>query len=508
MPCWIGGSRSEACPSDATVGQLILALHICRPSADRLEFACCFERPENMNPNPCSRTVSLRVRPPISRIRALCGALLLTASAAAWAQAQGLIERTAATGAAASSATLADRALWSSAQAQVQPILDTLKVLVNIESGSRDLEGLRELSLVVANRLKGAGMAVQILPARAPDFHPLYKGAELGPMVYGRKVGKGKKKILLIAHMDTVYPKGMGSQQPFRIEGDRAYGLGISDDKAGVALILHTVETLAALGFDDYAELGVLINGDEELGSPGSGAMLTEMGSQYDAVLSFEGGGGRTDMVRLATSSIAIAELKVTGRASHAGGNPEGGRNAIYELAHQIMKTRHFGDAEKGLKINWTVIEGGAVRNVIPAHASAIADIRSLTNADLDIMEQALRKAIQDKLIPDTKVELTFYRSRPAFVATPASMVMARHAQSVFREIGMPLEIRDRATGGGTDAAFAGLRPKGGVLESFGLRGFGAHGDGNEYVMIDSIAPRLYLSTRMVMDVGSGKVAW
>jgi glutamate carboxypeptidase len=213
-------------------------------------------------------------------------------------------------------------------------------------------------------------------------------------------------------------------------------------------------------------------------------------------------------MVRLATSSIAIAELKITGRASHAGGNPEGGRNAIYELAHQIMKTRNLGKPEKGLKINWTVVEGGGVRNVIPARASAIADIRSLTNADLDEMEAALRASIQDKLIPDTQAELTFFRSRPAFVPNTASVALARHAQAIFQDIGLPLEIRDRASGGGTDAAFAGLRPKGGVLESFGLRGFGAHSNDNEYVMIDSIIPRLYLATRMVMDVGSGKVRW
>ncbi len=397
---------------------------------------------------------------------------------------------------------------WRGAEQQQAAYLDTLKTLVGIESGSRDLDGLRALAKVVADRLSAMGMEVKTIPTRAPEFHPMLKGAELGPMVYGRKAGKGSKKVLLIAHMDTVYPRGMGEKQPFRIEGDRAYGLGIADDKAGVALILHTVDLLARLGYDDYAELGVLINGDEEVGSPGSGPMLTELGSQYDAVLSFEGGGGRTDMVRLATSSIAIAELKVTGRASHAGGNPEGGRNAIYELAYQIMKTRHFGDADKGLKINWTVIEGGGVRNVIPAHASAIADIRSLTNADLDIMERALRKAIQDKLIPDTKIELTFFRSRPAFVPNEASVALARHAQMLFKGIGLPLEIRDKASGGGTDAAFAGLRPKGGVLESFGLRGFGAHSNDNEYVMIDSIVPRLYLSTRMVMDVGAGKVSW
>jgi glutamate carboxypeptidase len=422
-------------------------------------------------------------------------------SHSAWAQ-------SAESGVRATVASSAESRVHHGAQAQVQPFLETLRELVEIESGSRDLEGLRRLSGVLAQKLKAADFQVELLPARAPEFHPLLKGAELGPMVYARKTGRGQKKVLLIAHMDTVYPKGTLAKQPFRVEGNRAYGPGIGDDKAGVALILHTVGLLRSMGADDYAELGVLINGDEEIGSPGSAAMLTELGSQYDAVLSFEGGGGTRDMVRLATSSIAIAELKVKGRASHAGGNPEGGRNAIYELAHQIMKTRHFGNDAKGLKINWTVIEGGGVRNVIPAHASAIADIRSLNNEDLDAMEKALREAIKERLIPDTEVELTLFRSRPAFVANAASVAMARHAQSVFSEIGLPLEIRDRATGGGTDAAFAGLRPKGGVLESFGLRGFGAHSNDNEYIITDSIAPRLYLATRMVLDIGSGRVKW
>ena len=143
-----------------------------------------------------------------------------------------------------------------------------------------------------------------------------------------------------------------------------------------------------------------------------------------------------------------------------------------------------------------------------PTSAEAIADVRSLTNQDLDSMEAALQNAIKDKLIPDTQVEVEFYRSRPAFVATQASRVMAQHAQSVYKDIGQALEIAERATGGGADSAFAGITPKGGVLEGFGLRGCGAHANTEEYIFIDSIAPRLYLSTRMVMDIGSGKVRW
>ena len=410
-------------------------------------------------------------------------------------------------------AQTAPLAVKAQVDTQVQPYLDTLKSLVGIESGSRDIEGLAQLAGVVEARLKAAGMATQRLPTKAPDFHPQLKGAVLGDMVYATRQGTGKRSVLLIAHMDTVYPRGMGAKQPFRVEGGRAYGLGIADDKSGVALILHTVALLEKLGFQDYAKLGVLINGDEEIGSPGSGAFITQLGSEYDAVLSFEGGGGAdSNFVRLATSGIAIAEMRVTGRASHAGANPAAGRNALYELAHQMLKTRDFGDPAKGLQIHWTVASAGDSRNVIPASATAIGDVRSLTNLDLDLMEKDLRAAIQNKLIPDTQIELDFYRSRPAFVPNEVSRVLAKHALAVYQEIGAhdgpALSVRDRATGGGTDAAFAGLRPKGGVLESFGARGYGAHSNDNEYIFINSILPRLYLATRMVMDVGSGAVAW
>jgi glutamate carboxypeptidase len=387
-------------------------------------------------------------------------------------------------------------------------LLESLKQLVTIESGSRDLEGLAEAARYIAGSLQASGMTVQVLPTKAPDFHPTLKGAALGSMVYATRTGTGARKVLLIAHMDTVYSKGMGAKQPFRVDGDKAYGLGISDDKGGVAVILHTVQMLEQLGFRNYAQLGVLINADEEIGSAGSAALLVQKGGEYDAVLSFEGGGVEQDMVRLATSAIANAELKVTGRASHAGANPEGGRNALYELAHQVLKSRDLGQADKGLKINWTIAQAGDVSNVIPASARAQADIRALDNADLDLIEARLRESIKDKLIPDTTVELEFFRRRPAFVANNVSRVLAQHAQAVFKEMGLALQIRDRATGGGTDAAYAGLRPKGGVLESFGLRGFGAHSNDNEYVFISSIAPRLALATKMVIDIGSGTVRW
>src|SRR6185503_3293092 len=145
------------------------------------------------------------------------------------------------------------------------------------------------------------------------------------------------KKILLIAHMDTVYLRGMLAKQPFRVDGQRAYGLGIADDKQGVAVILHAVAILKALDFRDYGTLTVLINGDEEISSPGSRASLTRLGAEQDAVFSVEGTRVDSDRLSLATSGIGAVTMTVKGRASHAGGAPEMGRNALYELSHQLL---------------------------------------------------------------------------------------------------------------------------------------------------------------------------
>jgi acetylornithine deacetylase/succinyl-diaminopimelate desuccinylase-like protein len=123
--------------------------------------------------------------------------------------------------------------------------------------------------------------------------------------------------------MDTVYPLGMLSGQPFKIEGDRAYGLGIADDKQGIAVILHTLSMLRSLNFREYGTLTVLINGDEEISSPGSRFLIEKLGREHDAVLSFEGGGSpQVDQIRLATSGIGAATITVRGRASHAGAAP------------------------------------------------------------------------------------------------------------------------------------------------------------------------------------------
>jgi len=385
------------------------------------------------------------------------------------------------------------------------PLLDTLKDIVSIESGSQDREGLDRLSALIADRFKALGGQVEFVePDPADIYRMVDTPKQIGRMVRARFTGTGTRKILLIAHMDTVYHRGMLAQQPFRIDGNRAYGLAIADDKQGIALIIHALTMLKAMDFRDYGLITVLINADEEVSSAGSRAMLAKLGAEHDAVFSNESSLVASDKLSLTTAGIGAVLLNVQGRASHAGSAPELGRNALYELAHQIMQMRDLSDPAIGVKMNWTLANAGDNRNVIPAKASAVADVRVLRIADYDGIEQKVRERIRNQLIPDTKVEMTFERRRPPLELTDASRALARHAQQIYAEIGHKLVVGDVAEGGGTDAAFAALKTKAPVIERFGLRGFGAHSNNAEYVDIDSIEPRLYLLTRMIIDVAKG----
>ena len=386
------------------------------------------------------------------------------------------------------------------------PFLDTLKELVSIETGTRDLEGLEKAAYLIAGRLQALGGKVELVDPPADAYYRMADTpAKVGKVVLATFAGKGKKRILLLAHMDTVYLRGMLAKQPFRVEGERAYGLGIVDDKQGIALILHTLAVLKAMDFRDYGLVTVLINADEEMSSPGSRRLIVREGERHDAVFSCESTRVDSDKLALATAGIASVILRVKGRASHAGSAPEMGRNALYELAHQIMQTRDLSDPSIGLKMNWTLASAGTNRNVIPADAVATADVRVLRVSDYDGIERAVRERIRNKLIPDTQIAMTFERRRPPLEANAAARALGAHAQKVYAEIGRKLAVDAVAEGGGTDAAFAALESKAATLERFGLQGFGAHSNDAEYVLVDSIEPRLYLLARMIMDVSRGK---
>ncbi len=397
-------------------------------------------------------------------------------------------------------------AVRAQVQREKQPLLDTLRDLVGIESGSADIEGIARIGRLIADRLRALGGEVEMVPpaANMPRFSTT--PPTVGDTVVARFRGRGTARILLLAHMDTVYQRGMLAQQPFRVDGDRAYGLGIGDNKHGVALILHTLATLKALNFDRYGLITVLISPDEEIGSVAERDLIADLGAAHDLVLSCESS-PQDDSIRLATSGVQLAVLTVKGRASHAGAAPEQGRNAVYELAHQLLQMRDLSDPAKAVKVNWTVVSGGSVPNAIPADARAIGDMRADDASNFDALEATIRQRIRNHLIPDTTVDVRFERLYPPLPFREQSLKAAQHAQRIYAEIGGTLKVNTASTGGGTDAAYAALRTSAPVLEGFGLKAYGSHSNDAEYVNVSSIEPRLYLLSRMVMDAATGAIA-
>ena len=149
--------------------------------------------------------------------------------------------------------------------------------------------------------------------AASPDVYRMADTPErIGRMVRATFKGTGTAKVMLIAHMDTVYLRGMLARQPFRVDAGKAWGLGIADDKQGIAVILHAMKMLRALGFHDYGTVTVLINADEEISSPGSRAMFQKLAAEHDFVLSHEGAGVKEDKLSLATAGIGSVSSQVS----------------------------------------------------------------------------------------------------------------------------------------------------------------------------------------------------
>ncbi len=390
----------------------------------------------------------------------------------------------------------ADETLRAAAEAAKPAVVESLRDMVAIESGSSDAAGLAKMADYTEQRLKTLGLTTERRKIASGT------GAD---MVIGRLTGAGKRKIMLLAHMDTVYPKGILAQQPWKIEGDKIYGPGIADDKGGIALILHALAILKDAGWRDYAVLTVVLNPDEEVGSGGSGETIAALADEHDFVLSCEPSGtqetAQSEIVLLGTAGIATATMEVTGRASHAGVAPQLGRNALIELSHQLLQTRDIAKEFPGTQLNWTLANVGTVRNQIPEKATASGDIRLTVRDVLPKLQAALQaKADANPLVPDTKTIITIRPGRPPFLANEGGRALAREAKAIYGEIGRPLAIADMWFGG-TDAGFAGRSGKAVVIESLGLAGFGYHAR-DEYIDAGSIVPRLYLMTRMLIEVG------
>ena len=389
-----------------------------------------------------------------------------------------------------------DDSVFKAAEAAQPAVIETLQKLVLIESGSANLAGLVKVADYAQNQLNALGAKTERIKTTDSDR----------VMVKGVLTGKGKLKVMLIAHMDTVYPDGILASQPYKRDGNKLYGPGIADDKGGIAVILHSLEILKSLGWNNYATVTVLFNPDEEIGSNGSGALIQALAAEHDVVLSYEPTAAKSvaklEGVLLASAGTAIAKMEVKGRASHAGAAPDEGRNALIELSHQMLATQDIAKNIPGAQLNWTYAQGGSVRNQIPAQAIATADVRLLKSDAAEKLQAALlAKTKESQRVPDTHVHVTLDVGRPPYVAGERGMVLAQKARAIYAELDGRQLFFHPVTGGGTDAGFASGSGKAAVLESLGLAGWGFHAK-DEYIEIDSIVPRLYLTSRLLQELG------
>ena len=389
-----------------------------------------------------------------------------------------------------------DAKLLDAAKAAQPAVVDTLKSLVLIETGSGDVDGLAKMATLLDDRLKALGFKTERRKTSAGA------GADI---VIGTLKGSGKRNIMLQGHMDTVYLAGILQTQPYKLDGNKLYGPGIADDKGGLAVILHALKILNDAGWKDYATLTVLVNPDEEVGSVGSGEIISALADQHDTVLSFEPTAAKAvapgESLLLGAAGIALVTLEVKGRAAHAGAAPELGRNAILEISHQMIQTKDLAKDIPGVTLNWTNVVSNKARNQIPELATAIGDVRiTVPGAEAKLREALNAKVASSQLIPDTVTSVKLEVGRPSFVAGAPGLALGQKAQAIYKEIDRELGLAPM-TGGGTDAAYARRSGKATVVESFGLAGFGYHAR-DEYIELDSIVPRLYLVTRLLTEIG------
>ncbi len=393
-------------------------------------------------------------------------------------------------------ATQADTRLLAAARAEQPAVIETLRELVTVESGSADHEGLETLMRYLQRRLDALGAQVERVDS-ATGGPALVRG------VFG---GNGTLKVLLIAHADTVYERGILQTEPYRQAGNLLYGPGIADDKGGIAVILHALALLKARDWRDYATLTVLFNPDEEVGSPGSGETIAALGAQHDVVLSFEPSPAKAviehEGVLLSAAGTSQVRMTVEGRSAHAGAAPEQGRNALIELAHQLLQTRDVAEGVQGAQLNWTTASAGSARNQIPGRAEAGGDVRVMqADANEKLLAALQAKVAASRAVEDTVTTVTLEPLRPIYVAGERGRALADLARGIYAELDGRQLLMHPTTNGGTDAGFAGRSGHPAVLEGLGLAGWGYHAK-DEYIEIDSIPPRLYLASRMLIELG------
>ncbi|WP_296615593.1 glutamate carboxypeptidase [Sphingomonas sp.] len=381
------------------------------------------------------------------------------------------------------------RALRPLVEKATPEALALLERLVNIDTGTGDLEGWSKASDVVTAKLKALGMELSTVPAEQ---------AGLPDNIVARIAGSGRGRILIIAHMDTVFEPGTAAKRPYRVAGDRAYGPGVSDEKAGLVTAIAAIGVLRQAGFRDFGQITLLIDSSEEKGSIGSRQLIARLAREHEVTLSMEPG-QNPDSVVVWRKGTRIYTITVKGRAAHAGVAPQDGRNAAEELLNQLQQLETLPRSGDGLTANLTILQAGSRVNIIPDQAFAKLNVRARDKKDFDRVDAAVRAAAARPRIADTSITVSVENGAPPLPPNPRSDALGAMAIATYAEIGRTLGAD--GNGGASESAVA-FEAGSAVLDGLGPIGDDFHSD-KETLHLDTVGPRIYLLARLLQRLGA-----
>jgi glutamate carboxypeptidase len=372
------------------------------------------------------------------------------------------------------------------ARANERRIVATIREMVECESPSDDPAAINHQVEQIADRW-GQMAKVTRKKAKGHGDHLLLEFALPGKKKSGQ--------LLTLGHTDTVWPLGTLKTMPWREADGRLWGPGVYDMKGGVAFFCHAMEALRELEVPVARKVVLLLDSDEEIGSPSSRPLIEAQARKSSGVLVLEPGTGPTGKLKTSRKGVGGFQVTVTGKAAHAGVDFTNGANAIVELARQIDKIAGFTDLAIGLTVNPGVIRGGTRSNVVPAEASVDVDLRIARLKDAAPLEKKFRGL--KPVDPRCTITVTGGLNRPPMERTKAIAAWFAEARKLAAQIGIDLE--ESSTGGGSDGNFTGAL---GIptLDGLGAVGEGAHAV-NESLFIDRIADRTALLAGLVANV-------
>ncbi|MBI3732076.1 MAG: M20 family metallopeptidase [Chloroflexi bacterium] len=360
-------------------------------------------------------------------------------------------------------------------QPQREAMLDSLRALVELETPTDDKAAIDRAQAFLRAQFEAAGGRVETAPQPDAGNH---LRAEFGGG------GQDKPQLTILTHIDTVYPLGTLAAMPFRNEGRIARGPGIFDMKGGIVIGLYALKALRALNLMPSRKVVFLVTSDEETGSRTSRGLIESEARRSDTVLVLEPGVGPQGALKTWRKGVGGFWLTVKGRAAHAGADPERGRSAIVELAHQIVKFHALNDPAKGTTVNVGVVGGGTRSNVVAAEAHAEIDVRVMTVGEWARIEQAAQ-ALQPAT-PDTTLHITGGLNRPPMERTPQAMARFAQAKQIAAQLDYALD--ETGTGGGSDGNFTAAL---GIptIDGLGAVGNGAHSP-HEHIIVGMLPMR------------------